>query len=675
MWAFFAFAHFNDVKPGTYIPYFRIRLGFPARSIASWQFSCMVTDRPYYDISSALGGIELTRVEKLGRKLPVGFGGVITRPWVTVKLDPITVDPMEDGVTIAWLATDYIMTSLLLDTAKLGSSGAPLEADDPSTPLSPSSLARLQQLRLELRAHDALMARADAELRDGMQRIERRLGEGDAEDVEAARKALEDIRVREREDEARRIEELEAEIEKGRRDSERRRRERIENALGGGSVTGSGRASPSLNEPTGPTGPGLPRVRSDASIVSSGSTSERRRGLPHVPSDGSLASSASTAGAGTRYMAPTLLSSSRRGSTSDLVSVGADAEGQAGNGETEVELAKFMEERRNKRLSRQGRQEEIDGRRRSWIVSPTEAAGAEHPAVTQAVEKAKAEAAKDGEKAKVETGKDIEQKKTQGIEEGEVVVGLVAKLKAQRESSPNKDSAVSLPQKPTNNERLPFRGPHARVASTTSPTVAAAQVTLKPLSDAPRPRPLTAKSVPLPSADASTNPTPDSPRTTSSSVRDLIAKALKRDDDAKRVVVASPSNSTDALNIDFASPTASPTKSFRSLSGSLGSLASLALTPGMPPRRPTREGITLFRVKGRRRLYFTPVTVGDINSGDVFILECPHAVSTRLIVWVGSESGRVKKAKGLEVANRLREREWKSRQPREPGVDAGHAAA
>ncbi|KAJ3163886.1 hypothetical protein HK101_000587 [Irineochytrium annulatum] len=93
MWAFLSHAHFKDLKPGTYIPYFRIRLGFPARSISSWHFTCTVLDRPYEP------GLKFPHFERLGRELPLGFGGVLVRPWVVVRLDPVTVE--EDNVDVS----------------------------------------------------------------------------------------------------------------------------------------------------------------------------------------------------------------------------------------------------------------------------------------------------------------------------------------------------------------------------------------------------------------------------------------------------------------------------------------------------------------------------------------------------------------------------------------------
>ena len=63
----------------------------------------------------------------------------------------------------------------------------------------------------------------------------------------------------------------------------------------------------------------------------------------------------------------------------------------------------------------------------------------------------------------------------------------------------------------------------------------------------------------------------------------------------------------------------------------------------------------LLQVKGRRniRVQQTKLSWASMNSGDVFILDG----GLTIWVWLGSQSGRLERMKGFDVARRIRDEE------------------
>lgn len=92
-------------------------------------------------------------------------------------------------------------------------------------------------------------------------------------------------------------------------------------------------------------------------------------------------------------------------------------------------------------------------------------------------------------------------------------------------------------------------------------------------------------------------------------------------------------------------------------------------SPGPPPPpRSLRVEKSLWMVKGKRKIYVTIVEChsSSIFSGDVFILELPIQAQlvthkdpkTFIFVWMGPDSGKIKRAKAQEFAIRLADRDW-----------------
>ena len=61
----------------------------------------------------------------------------------------------------------------------------------------------------------------------------------------------------------------------------------------------------------------------------------------------------------------------------------------------------------------------------------------------------------------------------------------------------------------------------------------------------------------------------------------------------------------------------------------------------------------MYQVKGRRRVRVTevPCLIDSVNSGDVFILDTKQIV----YLFYGSESNKIERQKGIEVANQIRD--------------------
>ena len=86
-----------------------------------------------------------------------------------------------------------------------------------------------------------------------------------------------------------------------------------------------------------------------------------------------------------------------------------------------------------------------------------------------------------------------------------------------------------------------------------------------------------------------------------------------------------------------------------------------------PPETATmqRERI-LIRVKGKRKMYLTRMGIGldSFNRGDVFVYqhpEVPANSTAKLFIFFGKDASKLKKAKGVEIALRLKDREWASK--------------
>ncbi|KAJ3107579.1 hypothetical protein HDU96_007855 [Phlyctochytrium bullatum] len=164
------------------------------------------------------------------------------------------------------------------------------------------------------------------------------------------------------------------------------------------------------------------------------------------------------------------------------------------------------------------------------------------------------------------------------------------------------------------------------------------------------------------------------------SVKDLIAKAEKRDAGAHTdpVPVASKRNASSPLPL--ADPSARKPmmgKSMESLSSkNAGGLAAAAAS-ALPAFSSygygsfaARKEPALYRVKGKRRMYCTvvPMNPASVNSTDVFIFHKgvptvatpkapPPSSAGSLYVWIGKNAGPVKKGKALEIANRINDKE------------------
>ncbi|KAJ3160069.1 hypothetical protein HK101_000965 [Irineochytrium annulatum] len=96
---FSATAFLDGVKPGTYIPYFRFQLGRPSRSLQSWKFKCTIVNGVRRSVRDGSAAATVVKVEKSGRDLPMGLGGVLVGQWMVITLDPITIEDEEDGIT------------------------------------------------------------------------------------------------------------------------------------------------------------------------------------------------------------------------------------------------------------------------------------------------------------------------------------------------------------------------------------------------------------------------------------------------------------------------------------------------------------------------------------------------------------------------------------------------
>ncbi|KAJ3203375.1 hypothetical protein HDU82_006631 [Entophlyctis luteolus] len=122
------------------------------------------------------------------------------------------------------------------------------------------------------------------------------------------------------------------------------------------------------------------------------------------------------------------------------------------------------------------------------------------------------------------------------------------------------------------------------------------------------------------------------------------------------------------------SPIPSSTSGFTVKQGQTANFPTVALRA--VEKRGFKSEPALYRVKGRRKFHVTSVSVSpvEMSSSDVYILEIPFAqaivrpkdngtdfeeVRASLFVWYGSGSGMVKKARGKEVAYRMREKDWR----------------
>ncbi|KAJ3070647.1 hypothetical protein HDU98_006325 [Podochytrium sp. JEL0797] len=106
-------------------------------------------------------------------------------------------------------------------------------------------------------------------------------------------------------------------------------------------------------------------------------------------------------------------------------------------------------------------------------------------------------------------------------------------------------------------------------------------------------------------------------------------------------------------------------------------LASSPLPPKRsqsPQKRVFRTAPSLLLVKGKRKFHVTSIAVtpSSLSQNDVYVLEVPlltpvttlkltgdtEEIRAVLYIWCGSLSGKVKRAKGKEVAYRMREKDW-----------------
>ncbi|KAJ3012385.1 UNVERIFIED_CONTAM: hypothetical protein HDU68_001238, partial [Siphonaria sp. JEL0065] len=118
-------------------------------------------------------------------------------------------------------------------------------------------------------------------------------------------------------------------------------------------------------------------------------------------------------------------------------------------------------------------------------------------------------------------------------------------------------------------------------------------------------------------------------------------------------------------------PRKSPSTEFPSAAASSPVL--MKRTPSVQ-KRVYRTTASLLLVKGKRKFHVTqcPVSPASLTHNDVYILEVPlptpktslkstgeiEEIRATLFLWCGMGSGKVKRAKGKEVAYRIRERDW-----------------
>ncbi|KAI8842537.1 hypothetical protein BC829DRAFT_435453 [Chytridium lagenaria] len=176
------------------------------------------------------------------------------------------------------------------------------------------------------------------------------------------------------------------------------------------------------------------------------------------------------------------------------------------------------------------------------------------------------------------------------------------------------------------------------------------------------------------------------------SVRDLIARAEKRDTSSSTESLVSPTTIASKRVVSSPLPLSEPSKAkepsilksttFSTPHLKQSSVPATKASSSYPSEITLSSSLTrekaLFRIKGKRRMYFSkvPFTPQSINSVDVFILEnpAPHVPASpmkgklggsiefaTLYVWVGSGATKVKKAKALEVANRLKDKELRTK--------------
>ncbi|KAI8610103.1 hypothetical protein BC830DRAFT_1147349 [Chytriomyces sp. MP71] len=118
---------------------------------------------------------------------------------------------------------------------------------------------------------------------------------------------------------------------------------------------------------------------------------------------------------------------------------------------------------------------------------------------------------------------------------------------------------------------------------------------------------------------------------------------------------------------------AEPSSQRHPLISATNSPTKMACTSSIP-KRAHRTAPSLLRIKGKRKhhCHEVPLRASSLTQADVYILEMPLSAAASgfraagdaeelkavLFVWCGGASGLVKRAKGKEIAYRIRERDW-----------------